>query len=106
MAPCNCQRSGVSETWALRVPIAGQRCVVCEKRNHGTRKWRLTMTPEPIKFDNVIYLEGDASDYKPRPKTAAEKRKWLAMLKKHSPGDYAWYLEQQKLRKKHKDASA
>ena len=64
------------------------------------------MTPEPVEFDQGIYLEGDAKDFKPRPKTAAEKRRWLAMLKKHRPADYAWYLEQQKRRKKTKDGSA
>lgn len=55
---------------------------------------------KPESSDGLIFLEVDASNLVPRRLEGAELERYLERMKKHAPGKYAFYMEQQELRKK------
>ena len=58
------------------------------------------MSPEPIEFDDMLFVDFEASRFTPGPVDPAEQERYLEMLKKHSPGNYAWAMKQRELRAK------
>ena len=58
------------------------------------------MNRQPLEFGHIIYLEADAGPCTPRPKSDADFLKHLEMLKKHSPADYDWVVNQPAVRKR------
>jgi hypothetical protein len=58
------------------------------------------------RFSGDIFLEVDCSKYTPRPMEPAEIEKYLEMLRKHRPAEYARIMKERELRKKPKDGQA